>query len=246
MTRLSFLGIVFSIFILAAAGQVSAEVSKETVNAPDNLTEMQKTEWEIGAYSGWLRLCGYGSKSTQISGFMKKSPYFRKGETKMSKFDFGTSCTSSNEGLNQILGEKEEWIRYLNITYNPQANKSAGQYDGLWAGTGIKGSGNCLAFYRSTRLRLSSFRIELMVRKQQISGRVVDYNIGGHRYFVGASIRGTVNENGEFDLHVGKTGLGDELLLRGMLPKEGDRAKGEWDTPNCHGKLSLTRDYRVY
>ena len=117
MIRSAFLGIFVSIFILAAADQVSAEVWKQTVNAPDNLTEMQKMEWEIGAYSGWLRLCGYGSKSTQISSFMKKSPYFRKGETKMSKFDMGSRCTSSNEVLNQILGQKEQWNQYLNASY---------------------------------------------------------------------------------------------------------------------------------
>jgi hypothetical protein len=130
MIRLSFLGIIGTIFILAAFDQVSAEISKETVAAPDNLTEMQKMEWEIGAYSGWLRLCGYGSKSAQISSFMKKSPYFRKGESKVSKFDFGTSCTSSNENFDNLLGEKEEWIQHLNITYNPQAKKLAGSFDG--------------------------------------------------------------------------------------------------------------------
>ena len=49
MIRLSVIGIFVSIFILAAADQVSAELEKETVRAPDNLTEAQKIEYQIGS-----------------------------------------------------------------------------------------------------------------------------------------------------------------------------------------------------
>ena len=248
MIRLSFLGILVSIFILAAPGQVFAGVEKETVDTPDNLTEMQKIEWEIGTYSGWLRLCGYGSKSAQISSFMKKSPYFRKGEKKMSKYDMGLSCTSSNEDLNKILGEKDKWERYLAFTYLPTEKYLTGPFDGLWVGTGHREAGSCRV-PASTRGKLESIRVELMVREQEITGRVIDaliYTQNIDRISVNASIRGTVSENGEFDLQVGKTDLGDEIVFRGRLAKEGDRAKGKWDTPNCHGTLSLNRDFRVY
>jgi hypothetical protein len=250
MIRLTFLGLIFSIFILVAADQVSAEVSKETEYAPDNLTERQKIEWEIGAYSGWLRLCGYGSKSAQISSFMKKSPFFQKGEIKMIKYDEGVGCTSSNEVFNLILGKKEQWIRYLDITYTPQGKNLTSSFDGVWTGSGQKESGSCGVSYEASKwARLGSFRIEMMILDQEITGRVIDarmdYNTG-YRFSVDAFLRGTVSENGNFDLHVGKTNLGDEMVFRGVLPKDGDRAIGKWDTPNCHGKLSLTREFRVY
>ena len=117
MNRLSFLGIIVSIFILAAPGQVSAGVDKSSPSPPDNLTDTQEAEWKIGTYSGWLRLCGYGSKASHISTIMKKSPYFRNGESQMSKYDSSMRCSSTDEGLNQFLGQKEQWIQYLNVTY---------------------------------------------------------------------------------------------------------------------------------
>jgi hypothetical protein len=231
-------------------GQVSAEVSKETVDTPENLTDMQKTEFQIGTYAGWLRLCGYGSKASQISSIMKKSPFFRQGETKMSKYDMGTGCNSSNEGLNQILGQKEQWERYLDITYSPQARKSVGPFDGLWVGTGQRDSGSCRVDVNVSRgPKLESFKVEMMIRNQDITGRVTSAQVStwtANTVSVDASILGTVRDDGEFDLQIGKTNLGAELVLRGRLPKEGERANGKWDTSNCHGKLSLTRDYRTY
>jgi hypothetical protein len=62
-------------------------------------------------------------------------------------------------------------------------------------------------------------------------------------YSVDISLLGTIGENGEFNFQVGRTILGAELSLWGKLPKDGDKASGEWDTPNCHGTLSLTRKY---
>jgi hypothetical protein len=123
------------------------------------------------------------------------------------------------------------------------ANKSTGPFAGFWTGTGSRESGNCKVGGYSYG-RLESVQIELMIRELEITGRVTR---GRHSYdgpfVVNAAIRGTVSGNGEFVLQVGKTYLGAELTLRGKLPKDGDKARGEWDTPNCHGKLSLTRKY---
>ena len=162
----------------------------------------------------------------------------------MSNFDFGTRCTNSNERLNELLDEKEEWIRYLKITYNPQAKKSVGPFDGLWTGSGESESGSCR---RQGSGVFRAFEIEIMVREQEITGRIKDgRNRVWDTFSVDASIRGTVRDDGDFDLKVGKNILSAELVIRGKLPKEGDRASGEWDTHNCHGKLTLNRDFRVY
>jgi len=245
LTRLTFLGIFVSTFILAAAGQVFAAIEKDTIATPDNLTDMQKNEWDIGKYSGWLRLCGYGSKASQISSFMKKSPYFRKAESKMTRFDGGVGCNSSNEILNQILGEKEEWDQYLDITYSQQANKSIGPFDGLWTGLGESESGNCQ--YRGLGRSFLAFEFEILVREQEITGHIKGLrNRVWNRFSVNVSIQGTANENGEFDLQVGINNLSADLVLRGRLPKEGDQVNGKWNAPNCHGKLTLNRDFRVY
>lgn len=250
MIRQTFLGIVVSIFLLASPDRVLAGVSKETVVTPDNLTDMQKSEYQIGTYSGWLRLCGYGSKASQISAFMKKSPYFRQGEKKMSKYDMGTGCTSSNEGIERILGEKDQWVRYLDITYTPQATKPVGSFDGLWTGTGQKVSGSCRVNVDVSRgPKLESFKVEMMIRDREITGRIISAQVAtwtANTVSIDASVRGTVSEAGEFDLQIANTDLGAKLVLRGKLPEEGDRASGNWDTPNCQGKLSLTRDFRVY
>ena len=86
-----------------------------------------------------------------------------------------------------------------------------------------------------------------MVREQEITGRIKGgRNRVWNHFSVDASIRGTVRDDGEFDLQVGKNILSAELVIRGKLPKEGERANGKWDTHNCHGKLSLVRDFRVY
>lgn len=249
MIHLSFLGILVSIFILAAPSPISAGVEKDTIaDPPKELTDVQKMEWQIGQFSGWLRLCGYGSKSSQISSFMKKSPYFRKGEAQWSKYDMSMSCSSSDENLNRLLGSKDEWEQYLDITYTSKKIYLTAPFDGLWVGTGQRDSGRCRV-PASTRGRLESVRIELMIREQEVTGRVISaliYTQNIDRISVNAPIRGTVSENGEFDLQVGQTDLGAELVLRGRLPKEGDRAIGKWDTPNCHGTLTLNRDFRVY
>ena len=192
MTRSAFLGIFVFVFILAAPGLVSA--ARETVSPPDNLTDMQKNEWEIGAYSGWLQLCGYRSKSSQISSFMKKSPYFRKGETEMLKFDAGAGCTSSNERLNELLRDKDQWERYLDDTYTPQPKLSVGPYDGLWTGLGESEGGNCK--YLGLGRSFFAFELEIMVREQEIKGRIKGLRTFNWRhFFADVSIQGTVSEN---------------------------------------------------
>ncbi len=100
MIRLSFPAILVSIFILAAPGQVSSELWKETpAGPPTNLTDMQKAEWKIGNFAGWLRLCDYHSEASEISSFMNKSPFFRKGVSQLTKYDMSTSCGGFDEDL---------------------------------------------------------------------------------------------------------------------------------------------------
>ena len=120
----------------------------------------------------------------------------------------------------------------------------SGPFDGLWTGTGNRESGSCKV--PSDSGRLGSIQVELMIRGLEITGRIKKARLDGRFQSVGtisidASIRGTVSENGEFDLQIGETDLGAELVLRGRLPKEGRRASGTWDTPNCRGTLALTR-----
>jgi hypothetical protein len=151
------------------------------------------------------------------------------------------SCGGFDEDLKYILGQKEQWERYLIATYSPQAKMSVGHFDGLWTGLGESESGFCRNLGALGR-SFQAFELEIMVREQEITGRIK----GGRTYawkhfFVDASILGTVNEIGEFDLQVGKNKLNAELVIRGILPKDDERAKGKWNTPNCHGKLSLTR-----
>lgn len=120
----------------------------------------------------------------------------------------------------------------------------SGPFSGLWTGTGNRESGSCsvpIGFGT-----LESIQVELIIRELEITGRIKKARIDSRSQSIGTisideSIRGTVSENGEFDLQVGKTDLGAELVLRGRLPKEGRRASGTWDTPNCRGTLALTR-----
>ncbi len=122
--------------------------------------------------------------------------------------------------------------------------KSAGVFDGLWTGTGQQESGSCRVTIVASTAKLDSVRFELIIRDKKITGRVIDARTSswsGAHFSVDAPIRGTVSESGEFELQAGKSDLGAELVLQGKLPKEGDRASGEWDTPNCHGTLTLTR-----
>lgn len=120
--------------------------------------------------------------------------------------------------------------------------KLKGPFDGFWTGTGRRESGHCKVGVYSFG-RLESVRFELIIRELEITGRVTkghhSYNGG---FIVNAPIRGILGDNGEFDIQVGKTDLGAELVLRGRLPKDGNRGNGNWDTPNCHGILSLTRE----
>ncbi len=246
MIRLSFLGIFVSISLLAAPGQVSAELWKESLAPPPkNLTDMQKKEWQIGNFAGWLRLCDYHSRASEISRFMKISPYFRKGVSQYAKYDMSTSCGGFDEDLKYILGQREQWEKYLEFTYSAFKVLPQPHLGGLWVGTGQKESGSCRV-PADNYARLDWIQVELKIRGQEITGRVPGAYLSGFgassRISVDASIHGTVSESGEFNLHFGESNLGAELVLRGKLPKEGNRASGiKWNTPNCRGTLSLTR-----
>ena len=242
MIRLSILGIFVSISILAAPSQVSAALWKETpAGPPENLTDMQKTEWQIGNFVGWLRLCDYHSKASEVTSFMKLSPYFRKGVSQYAKYDMSTSCGGFDENLKNILGQKERWEQYLEstyLTYNASPQRSL---NGLWAGTGHPESGSCKMSSMGFG-KIESIHFELIVREPEISGRVTKAH---HNYkslvHVDASIRGIVSESGEFNLQFGVSELGAEIVLQGRLSNESNRASGKWNTPNCRGLITFTR-----
>ncbi len=242
MSRLSLLGVIVSISLLASSVQVSAALWKEPAAPPlKHLTDTQKEEWYIGNFAGWLRLCDYHSKASKIISFMKTSPYFRKGVSQYAKYDKSTSCGGFDEDLKNILGQKERWEQYLEstyLTYNASPQRSL---NGLWAGTERPESGSC-KFSGIAGGKIASIHFELIVREPEISGRVTKAH---HSYkslvHVDASIRGIVSESGEFNLHFGVSELGAEIVLQGRLSNESNRASGKWSTPNCQGTLSLTR-----
>ena len=153
------------------------------------------------------------------------------------KRDYKCDTAACESGPGQSL--PKELAR--NVEAAREIDESTGPFDGLWTGLGESESGFCRNLGALGR-SFQAFELEIMVREQEITGRIR----GGRTYawkhfFVDASILGTVNENGEFDLQVGKNKLNAELVIRGILPKDDERAKGKWNTPNCHGKLSLTR-----
>ena len=47
----------------------------------------------------------------------------------------------------------------------------------------------------------------------------------------------------ELDLQVSRNNLSVDLVLQGKFSKDGNKASGEWDAPNCHGTLKLTRKF---
>ena len=125
------------------------------------------------------------------------------------------------------------------LTYNASPQRSL---NGLWTGTGHRESGSC----RMSSIgggNIESIHFELIVREPEISGRVTKAH---HNYkslvHVDASGRGIVSENGDFNLQFGESEVGAELVLQGNLPKDGNKAGGKWNTPNCRGTLSLTRN----
>ena len=242
MFRLSLLGVFVSILILAASGQVSAELWKETpAGPPKNLTDIQKAEWQIGNFAGWLRLCDYHSKASEISSFMKISPFFRKGVNQLIKYDMSTSCGGFDEDLKYILGQKEQWEPYLEYTYLTYKAPPQRSLNGLWTGTGQRESGSCRVLDVKHET-LESIQVELLVRENKISGRVTKVKYSTKIGWADASsIQGTASNSGEFNLQFGQSNLGAQIVLQGKLPKEGNRASGKWNTPNCQGTLSLTR-----
>ena len=88
---------------------------------------------------------------------------------------------------------------------------------------------------------LESIQAELMVRDHEISGRVKTAKYSVKFDWVDVSTHGTASENGEFNLQFSESNLGAEIVLQGRLQKEGNRANGKWNTPNCQGALSLSR-----
>ena len=122
------------------------------------------------------------------------------------------------------------------------AGKSTGPFDGLWTGRGENYSGDCR--YRGLGRSFKTFALEILVRNREITGRIKGLrNSYGNLFPVDVSVQGTVNESGELDLQVSRNNLSVDLVLQGKFSKDGNKASGEWDAPNCHGTLTLTRKF---
>jgi hypothetical protein len=157
----------------------------------------------------------------------------------------GYYCAEPGQPLPEEAAKKVVAIIDIDDKKDPRRQVigiSTGSYDGLWTGLGQSESGTCGS--KVLGRSFQAFELEIMVREQEITGRIKSLrNSYWTRFFVDVSFRGAVNEDGEFDLQVGKNNSNAELALRAKLPKDGDRANGKWDTLYCHGKLSLTRKF---
>ena len=94
--------------------------SPTTFGPPEGLTEMQKTEWTIGIIAGLAGVCGHYGKVTEVRAFMNKSPYFRRGHSDIADWEdklVSERCGERLSTLKEVLGRKEEWEHYLDVTY---------------------------------------------------------------------------------------------------------------------------------
>jgi hypothetical protein len=96
---------------------------KYQVSPPGSLTKIQRTEWQLGflVWAGYS--CGYNQKAGDVSGMMRRSPYFRKAQTKMQSYDAPGSCSKVSETLDRVLEDKEQWRQYLDATYPEPSRK---------------------------------------------------------------------------------------------------------------------------
>ena len=158
---------------------------------------------------------------------------------------YGYYCAGPGQSLPEELARKVVAVIDIGDNKDPRRqflSKSPGPFDGLWTGTGISESGTCRATTRKYG-RLRSIIVELIIREMEITGRVTKAFHGSSPIRVNASIRGIASDSGEFDLVVGETVLGAELVMQGRLPKKGKLANGKWSTPNCSGTISFTRTF---
>ena len=105
--------VVAIVFAITPAHAVTVKLS----GPPADLTDIQKAEWEIGKLVGFAEICSYSSKASKIIRFMKKSPHFQSGYKETRKIDTVRGCPKITKYLDDILGEKENWEKYLNATY---------------------------------------------------------------------------------------------------------------------------------
>ena len=91
--------------------------SKESVEPPSDLSDIERQEWLIGIVVGQGELCGYYSQAAGVRSFMTRSPHFKKALSLMGRFDFATGCGKYESVLDRILGRKNDWEAYLKTTY---------------------------------------------------------------------------------------------------------------------------------
>ncbi len=91
-----------------------------TWKPPEDATETQKTEWRIGISTALAGICGNYGKVAKVRGIMKKSPYFMKGYFIINEIEDKIAvrnCGQHLSTLQEVLGRKEEWENYLDVTY---------------------------------------------------------------------------------------------------------------------------------
>lgn len=101
---------------LVAIGSVYA-ASAPIKAPPKDLSKIQKAEWDIGIITGLARHCGSYNKAHEIRTFMKRSPYYERGLGSIMAFDSVGGCGKVPKYLEDILGKKEFWQGYINVTY---------------------------------------------------------------------------------------------------------------------------------
>ncbi len=95
-----------------------AGVQTSSVSPPEGLSEIQEMEWAIGTITASASLCGYYGKVAKVQTFMKKSIHFERGYNDVMDFyDSAQNCSRYATSLDTVLGEKEEWEYYLDVTY---------------------------------------------------------------------------------------------------------------------------------
>ncbi len=91
-----------------------------TWGPPEGATEMQAAEWSIGFSTAMVGICGNYGKVAKVRGIMKKSPYFMKGYFIINEIEDKIAvrnCGQHLSTLQEVLGRKEEWEKYLAAAY---------------------------------------------------------------------------------------------------------------------------------
>ena len=148
---------VLLILMLFATWHV-AEAGTSIIGPDDKWTKIQKNEYMIGVYSGFMKFCGYFSEGIELEEIANLSPYGEEGVTNVSRYDgYGGNCVDLKENVDKYyLSRKDDWFRLLSSKYklpavtSPRPEKKTESYvgapenkfDGEWRGTFV-GEASC-------------------------------------------------------------------------------------------------------